>query len=287
MIEKLITSNIMELQDSDGCWNVLKEGDKYYPDLNYYVPNYKSTLWTLVLLADIKTAANNERLIKPLKTITEHFWDNEHGIFTIGKSHFPIPCLNGNMIYLLSYFKYHDDTYIQRVVDFFSEYQRFDDGDFKTPKEYPYFRNRSCYGKHTCYWGVVKLLKGLSFIPKDKRSDKILILIKKCIDFILLHEVCFSSHNRSEFLNKYMSKLTFPNMYKSDFLEVLWLLKREEVKSVHMDRALDLLISKKKPDATWELERAIKDLIVPITKRKYGNKLVTRRAKEIIDYYGI
>ena len=53
--EKSITSEIIKLQDKNGCWNVLKENDKYFKIANYYAPNFKSALWTLVLLADIQT----------------------------------------------------------------------------------------------------------------------------------------------------------------------------------------------------------------------------------------
>ena len=104
-IEKTMTEKIMGLQDERGCWNVLKEGDKYFPQYNYYVPNYKSTLWTLILLADLKADPKDKRFLKPLKIITEHFLNKQIGIFSLGKSHFPIPCLNGNMIYLHSYFQ--------------------------------------------------------------------------------------------------------------------------------------------------------------------------------------
>ena len=204
-IEKSIILKILELQDENGCWNVLKEGDKYFPEFNYYAPNYKSTLWTLVLLADLKADPKDNRFLKPLETIANHFFDIKTGIFSIGKSHFPIPCLNGNMIYLLSYFESGKEDVINQVVDFFAQYQRFDDGDFVTPSSFPYCSNRSCYGKHTCYWGVVKLFKGLSFITPEKRSQKAQVLVNKCIDFILLHEVCFSSHNKAEFLPKHVS----------------------------------------------------------------------------------
>ncbi len=180
-IVKSLTSKIMELQDESGCWNVLKENDKYFPQLNYYVPNYKSTLWTLVLLADMEADPKDNRFLEPLKIITNHFFDKQIGIFSIGKSHFPMPCLNGNMIYLHSYFQFGEEEIINRVVDFFVQYQRFDDGDFKTPSSFPYCSNRSCYGKHTCYWGVIKLLKGLSFIPTDNRSVKAQDLIKSVL----------------------------------------------------------------------------------------------------------
>jgi hypothetical protein len=286
-IEKIesITAKIVELQDENGCWNVLKEGDKHFPVFNYYVPNYKSTLWTLILLADIQTNIKNKNFIKPLNIISNHFYDKKSGIYSLGKSHFPIPCLNGNMLYLHSYFNFDNENIIAGIVNFFAEYQRFDDGNFKTPSTFPYCSNRSCYGKHTCYWGVIKLLKGLSFLPLNKRSPNAEKLIANCIDFVLLHEVCFSSHNKSDFILKNIQYLTFPNMYHADFLEILLLLKREQINSIHIEKALNLLMSKMKPDSTWEIEYQIKNLIIPIGKKNFGNELITRRAKEVIDYY--
>jgi hypothetical protein len=281
-----ITLTIIALQDKNGCWNVLDENDPYYPAYNYYAPNYKSTLWTLVLLADIQCDIKNNSFIKPLETISNHFLDKKSNIYSLGKSHFPIPCLNGNMLYLLSYFKWGNKAVIANVVDFFAEYQRFDDGDFKTPSSFPYCSNRSCYGKHTCYWGVIKLLKGLSFIPESKRSTNAKKLIEKCIDFILLHKVCFSSHDDSRLIHKHMDKLTFPNMYHADFLEIMWLLKREKVHSAFINKALDLLKSKMTSNGTWKIERRINDLIIPIGNKNNGNEFVTRRAGEVIDFYG-
>lgn len=278
MIEK-----IMSERDEDGCWNV-EHSDNYGPDLTYYVPNYNSTLWTLILLADIELDKDDERVIKPLKTIMEHFWDEENGIFTIGKSHFTIPCLNGNMIYLMSYFKVDHDNKLNRVINFFNKYQRFDDGDFKTPSEYPYYRNKSCYSKHTCYWGVVKLFKGLVFISENERSPEANKLLEGCTEFILLHQVCFSSTNPDELLHKMIGKLTIPNMYKADFLEILWLLNIEGIKSVEMIKALELLESKRQEDGTWVLERQVKNLTVSLTKKKLGNELITKRANEVINY---
>lgn len=280
-IAEKITTKVTELQDKTGCWNVLKEGDKYYPQFNYYAPNYKSTLWTLVFLADIKTDINKNDFSRPLKIISEHFLDKKNKIYSIGKSHFPIPCLNGNMLYLHSYFNFGNRKSIENIIDFFAEYQRFDDGDFKTTSSFPYCSNRSCYGKHTCYWGVVKLLKGLFFIPSDKRSKNAKKLLNKCIDFVLLHKVCYSSHNYEKFIHPKIQYLTFPNMYNSDFLEILWLLKREKVKSDLINEALNLLKSKMQSDNVWKIERKINNLIVPFGKQNYGNCFITDRARYV------
>jgi len=281
----LLADQIANLQDSSGCWNVLDPSDRNFPDLNYYVPNYKSTLWTLVLLADSLVDPEDDRFKKPLQIISDHFYDKKNGIFSIGKSHFPIPCLNGNMIYLLSYFKSDERDKVRSVVDFFETYQRFDDGDFRTPTKFPYFSNKSCYGKHSCYWGVVKLLKGLVHIPIEERDNTSKLLIAKCVDFILLHEVCYSSKTSIEYLNKGIQYLTFPNMYHSDFLEVLWILKKAEVRNSKIEKALQLLKSKMDKDGNWYIEKKVSDLLVPLGRMGYDSRAISDRAREVLKYY--
>ena len=279
-----LIADILAQQDENGCWNALQSGDRYYPAFQYYCPNYKSTLWTMLLLADIGTPPETGGLEEPFRIMAERFFDADAGIYTIGKSHFPIPCLNGNMIYLHSYFGFEDQTRVDSIVDFFHRWQRFDDGGYKTPNDYPYFRNRSCYGSHTCYWGVVKLFKGLSFIPESKRSDKTRELISRCINFILLHEVCFSSKSREDFIHPMIGKLCFPQMYKSDYLEILWLMKREGVRDDGLKRAVNLLLSKRDSGGSWKPERKVGKLSVPLGA-KQAEVFLRERAEEVVDFY--
>jgi hypothetical protein len=218
--------------------------------------------------------------------ITEHFYDPAHGIFKFpGMSHFPIPCLNGNMIYLHNYFQTSDSEMLEKTIGFFATYQRFDDGDFKTPSSYPYGSNKSCYGKHTCYWGVIKLFKGISFIPKAQRSIKAQQLIENCIDFVLLHEVCFRSSHKDQFLCRGIDRLSVPNFYWSDYLEILWLLAREGVHDERMSRALELLRSRMKEGGFWELEISL-NTIVSTGQKGRANAFITERARKVLDYYG-
>jgi len=283
-IDKIVTK-IFELQGENGCWNYTSPKSKIYPQYEHYMPKYKTTLWALILLADIKHNENEQRIKKPVKTIFDHFYNKNEKIFCLAYDHFPIPCLNGNMMYIYFYFGNKYDEKIDYIINFFNKYQRFDDGNFSTPKDYPYFSNRSCYGKHTCYWGIVKLLKGLSFIPDKYRTENTDILINKCIDFILLHKVCFSSHNEKRFLHQVIDKLTFPNMYNSDFLEILWLLKREKVKDSNLKKAIELLKSRMQPGMKWKLERPVHNLITSIGAKDKINTYVTERAREVLNYY--
>jgi hypothetical protein len=84
---------------------------------------------------------------------------------------------------------------------------------------------------------------------------------------------------------KGMDKLTFPNMYKSDFLEALWLLKRENVKSDALKPALHLLKSKQLPCGNWNLERKVHNMTTSIGELNRPNHFVTHRANEVLDFY--
>lgn len=285
-IRKHTIENILAKQDDSFRWGFNEKQAREHPEYLYYSPNFKSTLWTLVLLADIKAPADIPQIKPSIRLVTEHFYDPEHGIFRLpNESHFPIPCLNGNMIYLHHYFGTSQSKRLDKTIGFFSAYQRFDDGDFKTPASYPYCSNTSCYGKHTCYWGVTKLLKGISFIPRNQRTKEAQRLIENCIEFVLHHEVCFSSHKGDRLLHKDIGILTFPNFYKSDFLEILWLLARENVNDRRISRSLAMLRSRMKDGGFWELEKSM-NVTVSIGQKDCANAFVTERAAEVLDHYG-
>jgi hypothetical protein len=285
-LRKHIIEKILAKQDDLFRWGFDRKQAQERPEYLYYAPNFKSTLWTLILLADLKAPVDLPQVRPALQLITEHFYNPEDGIFGFpAKTRFPIPCLNGNLLYLLHYFEAAQPERLDRTIAFFAAAQRFDDGDFKTPKSYPYLSNIFCYGRHTCYWGVTKLLKGISFIPKIQRTQTAQQLIENCIEFVLQHEVCFSSHHRDELLHRDIGKLTFPNAWRSDFLEILWLLAREEVHDHRMSRALELLGSKRQAGDFWELEKSM-NFIVSTGQIGCANPFITERASEVLEVYG-
>ncbi len=78
--------------------------------------------------------------------------------------------------------------------------------------------------------------------------------------------------------------MTFPNFYKSDFLEIVWLLAREGVHDGRIAPSLELLRSKMKEGGTWELEKA-KNTIVSTGQQGCANAFITERARAVLDYY--
>ena len=279
-----IIDRVFAAQGDNGCWKMLSSSDKYYPEYMHYVPNFKATLWALVLLADLKCDKNDPRVKKPLREVQKQFYDPNFGIFSLKEDHFPIPCLNGNMIYLDCYFNGTPGKESLKALKFFHKYQRFDDGAYCEEKN-QFCTNTSCYGRHTCYWGIVKLLKGIAFIPRQSRTDEINDLLERCIQFVQLHKVCYSSRKEDKIMIKKMDLLTFPNMYKSDFLEILWLLKREKVQS-DIEPALNLLKSKQLSDGNRKLERTMNNMVTSIGQVDKPNQFVSERAREVLEFYG-
>lgn len=281
---QILIDKIFKAQDENGLWKVLPTSDKHYPDYLHYKPNFSASLWTLILLADLETDRNEPRVKQVLAEIKNHFYDKNFGIYTLQEDHFPIPCLNGNILYIDFYFNKTPDPRSLKTLSFFYKNQRFDDGKYEEPKN-KFCSNTSCYGKHSCYWGIVKLFKGISFIPAKSRTKEILELRDKCVHFILKHHVCFSSHSPDNFMIDKIDRLTFPNMYKSDFLEILWLLKREKIKSEQLTKAIRLLKSKQQKDGTWNLERKVNNMVVSIGEPEKYNPFVTNRAKDVLKYF--
>ena len=275
-----IIEKIIARQDKQSRWAFDKDLARKRPELRHYLPKYSSTLWTMLYLAELKTPLAETRIQRSLDLLLDELYDKEHGIFDLGRIHFPVPCLSGNMLYLNFYFQRPCTEKISKVIDFFDAQQRFDDGDFKPPAKYPL--HKSCYGKHTCIWGILNLARGLSFIPTRERTASAKRLLTRCIDFILLHEVCFRSHDKERLIHPAMAILTFPSMVGSDFLEILWILAREGVKHPKTKRALDMLKSKMTIDGSWNLEHAVSGLITSAGVKNRPNAFVTERARQVL-----
>jgi hypothetical protein len=281
LIEKIITK-----RDGCGRWAYDEKLARERPELRHYWPKYKSTLWTMLYLAELKAPPGDPRLGRSLGLLLDELHDGEHGIFTLGSGHFPIPCLNGNMLYLNFYFQRRLTEKMAKVIDFFDAWQRFDDGEFKTPSSHPYRSNKACYGRHSCYWGVVKLAKGLSHVPPAERTEKVRRLLGRCIDFILRHEVCYRSHEKNRLIDPGTGLITFPSVGKSDYLEILWILAREKVHAAETQRAVALLKSKMAGDGRWCLEQPVAGLVVSAGAKGRPNDFVTERAREVLAFYG-
>ena len=144
---------ILDLQEPGGHWT---------PEKRFYTGKYKSTVWALLVLAELGADARDERIQAACEFILENAQHHASGGFSQqggrngGQVSDIIPCLTGNMLWVFVRFGYLDDPRVQSAIDWIVRYPRFDDGEGKVPSGWPYDNWEICRGRHTCHMGVVK-----------------------------------------------------------------------------------------------------------------------------------
>ncbi len=270
----LPVKTILEHQESGGHWA---------PEKSFYTGKYKSTVWTLLVLAELDADAHDERIQSGCQFILENAQHRESGAFSQrggrngGQASGVIPCLTGNMLWVLVRFGFLDDPRVQSAIDWIVQYQRFDDGDGKAPSGWPYDNWEICWGRHTCHMGVVKTLKALAAIPEEKRSKDVRQTIGQAAEFILMHHVFKRSHNLARVSKPGWKKFGFPLMYQTDVLEILNLLLDLGYRDARMEEAVELVQTKQCKDGRWKLENCYNTL-VPIETKGKASKWITMNA---------
>ena len=166
--------------------NMEKEGYWVKPGPGYN-PKYRSTVWALILLAQLGAAANEDKRIEQAcNYLLGHM--AEGGQFTTTTSGAPsgtIDCLQGNLLWSLMELGY-DDSRMQKAYEWMA---RTVTGDGVAPMEdkdavvryyaYKVGPTFACgvNNKLPCAWGAVKVMLALSKIPEKKRTSLIKIFI--------------------------------------------------------------------------------------------------------------
>lgn len=281
MTESMVPK-ILKKQNPEGYW-----GDPF----SFYLPKRKATIWQFYNLVEFAADGNDERIRKTCEYLLENSQHKESGGFSAhsyerlrlistkdpspservllknlgafsddlnGGSSVVLPCLTGQMLFSLIRCGYLEDLRVQKGIDWIVKYQRFDDGETKPPKEWPYklpilHYGDSCWGKHTCHTGVVLTLRALSEIPKTQRSKEVKRTIEQASEHMLKHHIYKRSHNLNQISIPHWIKLGYPNAL--DFLAVLLILSKLGYKDDRMHDAVDLLISKQNKNGRWLAEK--------------------------------
>ena len=228
----------------------------------FYTSKYKGGVWQLIILAELAADGNEEKVKSACEFILKNSQDPESGGFSVwvssrrggGRHSGVIPCLTGNIVWSLIRLGYLEDPRIWRGIDWITTYQRYDDGIDQKPKGWPYDRARSCFGKHSCHMGVVKALKALTEIPKNRRTKDINRSIENGVEYLLNHHIFKRSHDLSRVSKPGWLRFGFPLMYQTDVLEILGILTRLGYRDDRMQEAIDLLTSKQDDEGRWILE---------------------------------
>jgi hypothetical protein len=157
------------------------------------------------------------------------------------------PCLTGNMIRTLIKFGYSSDPRVRRAIDWLPKDQ-LEDGGWNC--DHPEKKV-----KHSSFMSTVEPLWAYSEIPRQKWTRKMKRSIGEGAEFLLMHHIYKSDNHHWQETYPFFTKLHFPMYYFYDILHALRVLTKlgfgddERIRS-----AVQLLLSKRRPDGAWNLE---------------------------------
>ncbi len=262
----------------------------------FYTGKYHSTVWQLIILAEHAADAADPRVQRACEFILDRSQDRSTGGFAMhtaertggGRPTEVIPCLTGNMVWSLWLLGHQQDPRVQQGVDWLARYLRFDDGESRPGSDWPYNRWEMCFGRHSCFMGVVKGLKALAEIPEEDRSAEVRGCIGNCIEFLLKHHVYKKSHDTGKTARPGWTRFGFPRMWQTDIVEILLILTGLGVRDPRMQDAVDLMLSKQDANGRWLLKDSFNhSFLVKIETKEKPSKWVTLNALTVLKrYYG-
>ncbi len=261
----------------------------YWHNPQRYMKRYEGTFWHFILLLELGVDPKDPRVQKTAQYLLETAYSfNKHGFVNEIESD-PVPCYNSYFLWAMLRCGFYDKTQVQDCIQGIIDTMQFNDGDAQvnTP-------DHGCIGKHTCIRGAVPVLRAFVELAKTDDSPAVQRIIAEGQEFLLIHHLYKRSHALNKTINPRLTRLTFPNFYYPDFLQMLELLLDSGCKDERMCDAYAALLKKQKEDGKWELERVCnergKDDLFPVPivleERNTKSKWVTLRALKVMKGYG-
>jgi hypothetical protein len=260
-----------------------------------YNPKYRSTVWSIILLAQLgASVTENKRIAQACAYLLDHALI-EGGQFTIsGAPSGTIDCLQGNLAWALLELGVADIR-LECAFDWMS---RSVTGEGIASMEdrhaaVRYYAGKcgptfSCgtNNKLPCAWGGVKVLLALGKWPKERRTPLLESAIQQGVDFFLSVDPAEALYptGYSQKPSQNWWKFGFPVFYVTDLLQLVDVLVTlgfaEDARLAH---ALAIIREKQDEHGRWALEYDYTGKTwVELGAKKQPNKWVTLRALRVL-----
>ena len=281
---------ILEKMQPEGNWAKPGPG---------YTPKYRSTVWSLILLAQLGAVANqDERLTRACAYLLEHAL-SPGGQFSInGTSSGTVDCLQGNLCWALLEMGFDDP----RLDTAFEWMARTVTGEGMAPKtdkdaERRYYAYKcgpmfACGGNYglPCAWGTTKIMMAFGRFPESRRTPLINHAIQQGVDFLLSTDPAKADwpSGGADKPSTNWWKFGFPVFYVTDILQVVEaLVGVGKANDPRLVNALDLIQQKQDDQGRWKLEYEYTGKTwVDFGEKKQPNKWVTLRALRVLKRVG-
>ena len=251
-------AEVLSNMDEEGYW--VKAGPGYNP-------KYRSTVWSMILLAQLGTSASEDRRIaRACKYVVDHM--AEGGQFTSTTSGAPsgtIDCLQGNLVWSLMQMGY-DDSRLDKAYDWMARTVTGDGvaarEDRDTPVRYYAYKCGPIFacganGELPCAWGGVKVMLAFSRLPVERRTPLIKNAIEQGVEFFFSIDPATAKYPTRDGTkpNRAWWKFGFPIFYVTDLLQLAEaLVALGYGKDPRLSHTLNIIREKQDSEGRWSLE---------------------------------
>ena len=214
---------ILDEMNTEGYWSEPGPG---------YRPKYRSTVWALIMLAQLGASAKqDERITQACSYILDHALADGGQISASGAPSGTADCLQGNICWALTELGY-DDPRLDLAYEWMARTVTGEglapNTDRNTSLRYyasqcgPNFACGS-NNKLPCAWGGAKVMMALSVLPKERRTPLIEDAIQQGVDFLFSVDPAEAIYP-SGFADKPSGnwwKFGFPVFYVTDLLQIV------------------------------------------------------------------
>lgn len=277
-------AEVLEHMQPEGFWEKPGPG---------YGPKYRSTVWALILLAQLGASVKeDERISRACQYLLDNAWADGGTFSYNGRPSGTLDCLQGNLCWALTALGCED----QRLAQAFEWMARSVTGEGLAPKEEKkadvrYYAYQSgpdfkCGANYDlpCAWGAAKIMLAFSQLPEERQTSLIQQAIKRGVDFIFSVEPITASWPYQERINSGWWKFGFPVFYITDLLQVA-----EAMTALgygddpRLSSLIQLIKDKSDPQGRWVLEYQYGSKTWGSYGRKgLPNKWVTLRALRVL-----
>ena len=267
---------ILANRHTDGYW--VKPGPGYSP-------KYTSTVWQVMLLADLGANGADERIRQSCEYLLSHSQARRGGLSLTAAPSGVVHCLNGNLTYaLLTLGLAWQDERIQQALDWQARAILGDDATFyASGTSGPGFECVANW-KLPCAWGAIKALKAFALLPPEARTPRIQRAIDAGVDFMFSHDLARADYPYHDRISSNWFKFGYPLSYTSDILEALEVLARlGYARDPRLAAAVEFMLSKQEEQGRWKLEHTLNGKMwADIEQRGKPSKWVTLRALRVL-----
>jgi len=283
-------AHILSKMDEEGFWKRPGTG---------YGPKYKSTVWALILLAQLGASVKEDKRIRQAgRYYLDHALNPGPGgqisAMTNNSPSGTVDCLQGNMLWSLMELDYNDSR-MEKAYEWMARTVTGEGVASMKEKHAPvrYFAGKcgptfacGANNKLPCAWGGVKVLLALSRLPVEKRSELIERAIRHGVDFFFSVDP-----STAQYPNGWAAKPSgnwwkfgFPVFYVTDILQIAEALVALGFgKDPRLANTLELIRSKQDEQGRWPLEYNYDGKTwMRFGRMKEPNEWVTLRALRVL-----